>query len=318
MAPVPATFTADQLEQYLQRIGYANDAIATGDPRLDRLRHAVVQSPLGALTELQRRHLGAIPWGNSALHYSTHHSISTHPTCVFEKLVTRRLDGYCMENTNLFYIVLCSLGYQVYPTGGRVSGALATGDPTNDTYINLSHMVLIVTIANQKYMVDVGFGRNGPTSPLPLQEDASATLIAPDEMRLIKTSLAECVDQSQKLWVYQARTPGGPWIPNYSFSEMEFLPQDFSMMNFYTSQSRSSWFTQRLVCTRVILDDQLEPVGIYILSGTEVKKLLRGETEVVATFKTEDDRVRAMAEYFGMHFHEHEIQGVRGLPSQIK
>lgn len=164
----------------------------------------------------------------------------------------------------------------------------------------------------------MGFGRNGPTSPLPLQDDASATLIAPDEMRLIKTSLAECVDQTQKYWVYQARTPGGPWIPNYAFSEMEFLPQDFSMMNFYTSQSRSSWFTQRLVCTRVILDDQLEPVGMYILSGTEAKKLLRGEMEVVATFKTEDDRVRALAEYFDMHFQEHEVQGVRGLPSQIK
>ncbi|GES61763.1 N-acetyltransferase family protein [Aspergillus terreus] len=318
MARTPVTFTAGQLEQYLQRIGYANDAVAAGDARLDRLQQAVVQSPLAALTELQRRHLAAIPWGNSALHYSTHHSISTQPICVFEKLVTRRLDGYCMENTNLLYVVLCSLGYQVYPTGGRVSGALAGGDPNDESYIYLSHMILIVTIADKRYMVDVGFGRNGPTSPLPLQEDVSATLIAPEEMRLIKTSLAECVDQTQKFWVYQARSPGGHWIPNYSFSEMEFLPQDFGMMSFYTSQNRSSFFTQRLVCTRLILDDQLEPVGIYILSGTEVKKMLRGETEVVASFKTEDDRVRAMAEYFGMHFHEHEVQGVRGLPSQIK
>jgi arylamine N-acetyltransferase len=179
-------------------------------------------------------------------------------------------------------------------------------------------MILIVTIADKRYMVDVGFGRNAPTSPLPLQEDVSATLIAPEEMRLIKTSLAECVDQTQKFWVYQARSPGGHWTPNYSFSEMELLPQDFGMINFYTSQNRSSFFTQRLVCTRVILDDHLEPVGIYILSGTEVKKTLRGETEVVASFKTEEDRVRAMAEYFGMYFHEHEVQGVRGLPSQIK
>ncbi|KAL4891926.1 hypothetical protein BDV59DRAFT_203186 [Aspergillus ambiguus] len=319
MPKTPTTFTSDQLELYLQRIQYADDATGAVSSRLERLQNSVKQDPLAALTELQRRHLGAIPWGNSALHYSNHHTISTHPSCVFEKLVVRRLDGYCMENTNLLYVVLRTLGYQVYPTGGRVSCALASGNPADEGYVSLSHMVLIVTITGQKYMVDVGFGRNGPTCPLPLIENASATLITPSEMRLIKTSLAESVDQTQKFWVYQARSnPGSPWGPNYSFSEMEFLPQDFSMMNFATSKNPSSWFTQRLVCTRVILSEAAEPVGIYIMSGTEVKKILRGESEVVATLNTEEDRVRAMAEYFGMHFHEHEVEGIRGLPSQIR
>lgn len=181
-------------------------------------------------------------------------------------------------------------------------------------------MILIVTIDGQKFMVDVGFGSNGPTSPLPLQEDAPALLIPPGEMRLVKEPLAEFVDKSQKVWVYQARhNSESTWIPHYSFSEIEFLPQDFSMMNFATSHLRSSWFTQALVCTRVILDEQtLEPKGIYILAGKEVKKRIGKDTEVVATIETEADRVNAFAEWFDMHFQAHEVEGVRGLPSMIR
>ena len=135
----PPTHTPDQLELYLKRIKYADNATATGNgnSRLEHLQKSVEQGPLAALTELQRRHLGAITWGNSALHYSNHHSISIHPACVFEKLVVRCLDGYCMENTNLLYMVLCSLGYQVYPTGGRVSRAIVTGNPADEGYISL-------------------------------------------------------------------------------------------------------------------------------------------------------------------------------------
>lgn len=46
---------------------------------------------------------------------------------MYEKMVERRLDGYCMENTGLFFIVLRSLGYSIYATGGRVSHAAARG-----------------------------------------------------------------------------------------------------------------------------------------------------------------------------------------------
>lgn len=115
-------YTDQQLELYLERIGYSNS-----DSRLQGLRQSIEQDPLGTLAILQRRHLAAIPWGNSGLHYSQHHTISLNPQCLFEKMVTRRLDGYCMENTGLFFIVLRSLGYIVYATGGRVSHAAAMG-----------------------------------------------------------------------------------------------------------------------------------------------------------------------------------------------
>ena len=122
-----STYTPDQLDLYPQRIQYPEPAGAT---LLQDAQQSVATDPLAALTALQRRHLGAIPWGNSALHYSQHKTISIHPTAVFDKLVRRRLDGYCMENTNLFYVVLRSLGFTVYPTGGRVCEVAAGANRT--------------------------------------------------------------------------------------------------------------------------------------------------------------------------------------------
>lgn len=166
MASQTPIYTPDQLERYLQRIHYSNNAATT--PRLPLLQQSIHSNPLNTIAELQRRHLTSIPWGNSSLHYSQHYSISIHPQAVFEKLVDRRLDGYCMETTGLFYGVLRSLGYQVYPTGGRVNHQASRGVDDGlyeqlyvipvfkSSYILTNcrgHMVIIVTIEGEKYMV---------------------------------------------------------------------------------------------------------------------------------------------------------------------
>lgn len=166
MASQTPVYTPDQLERYLQRIYYSNNA--TTNSRLPLLQQSIHSNPLDTIAELQRRHLTSIPWGNSSLHYSQHYSISIDPQAVFEKLVDRRLDGYCMETTGLFYGVLRSLGYQVYPTGGRVSHQASRGVDDGlyeqlyviflfygRSYVDKcrGHMVLIVTIEGEKYMV---------------------------------------------------------------------------------------------------------------------------------------------------------------------
>ena len=43
---------------------------------------------------------------------------------VFEKIVTKRLGGYCMEVNNFYSTVLRSLGVKLYLTGGRISNAV--------------------------------------------------------------------------------------------------------------------------------------------------------------------------------------------------
>ncbi|KAJ5375053.1 Arylamine N-acetyltransferase [Penicillium concentricum] len=317
MAPKP-TYTDQQLELYLNRIGYSHYAQSEGN-LLQHLRQGIENDAFSALCVLQRRHLTAIPWGNSGLHYSQHHTISLNPQSLFEKMVKRRLDGYCMENTGLFLIVLRSLGYLVYATGGRVSQA-AAGGLNNGLYLPLGHMILIVIIGGEKYMIDVGFGNNCATAPLLLQDGATATAIAPSEMRIVRESIAEFTDQSQKIWIYQTRyNPESDWLPTICFSDVEFLPQDFGVMNFSVSQSRTSWFTHVFVCMRMILDQTgTEIIGQCVMSGKEVKERLGGKTEILQVLETEEDRVKALAKYFDMHLREDEIQGIRGMTSALK
>lgn len=196
-------------------------------------------------------------------------------------------------------------------------------------------MILIVIIDNQKFMVsislrlstltltpqqvDVGFGNNCATRPLPLNDGATTTCIAPSEMRLVRDTLAEFTDKSQKVWIYQIRyNPASPWIPNICFSDVEFLPQDFEGMSFAVSQRRTSWFTQVFVCMRMIMDSQHEIIGQYVISGNEVKRRVHGKTEILQTLQSEEGRVGALSQYFGMHLRWSEIDGIRGLTSEIK
>lgn len=61
------------------------------------------------------------------------------------------------------------------------------------------------------------------------------------------------------------------------------------------------------------MDEQtLEVVGVDILAGIEVKRVLSGKIEVIEKFNTEKDRVHALAEYFDMRFERHEIEGIHG------
>ena len=168
--------------------------------------------------------------------------------------------------------------------------------------------------------MDVGFGNNCATAPLPLQDGATATCIGPSEMRLIRDTLAEFIDQTQKVWIYQTRyNRESEWMPNICFSEVEFLPQDFGVMNFSVSQKRTSWFTQVFVCMRMILDsNKRNIIGQYVMSGKEVKRRIHGQTEILQVLNSEEDRVKALAEYFDMHLRAGEIEGIRGLTSEIK
>ncbi|KAJ5935123.1 hypothetical protein N7466_004670 [Penicillium verhagenii] len=308
-------YSEAQVEAYLQRIKYPT----TSDPYEDFYRK-LQTDPLATISELQRRHLCTIPWGNSGLHYSHHRTISLHPETLFEKIVERKLDGYCMESTGLFLHVLTSLGLFVYPTGGRVSRAVALG--SNDSrYLPFNHMLLIVVIEGKKYLVDVGFGNNCAVAPLLLREGETAPHIGNDsEMRLIKDTLDEFVNKAQKVWIYQTRyNPTSDWVPNFCFSDVEFLPQDFEMMNVNVSTSRTSWFTQAVVCVLMIMDQSEENIiGQYVMLGKELKKRVHGESKILQVLQNEDDRVKALAKYFGISLRQNEIQGIQGLSSELK
>lgn len=180
-------------------------------------------------------------------------------------------------------------------------------------------MIVIVKLDGQKYYVDVGFGPNGPTVPMPL--DRSGTIqpnIAPASARLQWKNIEQNTDPDQRLWVYEHRVDErGDFDMTYCFAELEFLPGDYHVMNLSTSTSPAIFFTQEVVMEKKLLGDDGELAGSIIV-GRNIKWRVHGKKERVIEFESEDDRVRAIEEHFGIKLGRVERESILGLVSQVK
>ena len=178
-------------------------------------------------------------------------------------------------------------------------------------------MLNLVTIAGKRYVVDVGFGSSGPTHPLPLVENEISINVGSQEMRLMHDTIPDFTRPGQKLWLYQYRHEADqPWLPAYAFSEMEFTPSDFMMMNYFTSTHCTSWFTYLIVCVKMVLEDE-QIVGDITLAGNEVKKRIRGESTVLALCSSEEERLKALDEFFEVRLSSAERDGIKGMITEI-
>jgi arylamine N-acetyltransferase len=181
-------------------------------------------------------------------------------------------------------------------------------------------MINIVTIEDQRYLVDVGFGANVATRPLPLVSGHVCTGIAPQSIRLEYKRLEQHTDPSQRVWVYSHRdNDGAPWVEAYSFLEVEFFPQDYEVMNLSTMTLPQSYFTQTVMCIKILLSKETEDMeGVLILYQNVVKKRIRGVTNVLEELKSEEDRVKALQKWFGIVLNEEEKKGIIGLATELR
>ncbi|SRR5690348_13551406 len=100
-----SVYSSDQLDRYLNHIGYAAQP---GDVSLLWL------------AQLQKRQLARVPFESVTLHYSKFRLLSLDPEDLFTKIVERGRGGYCMELNTFFGTVLRSLGFRVFSAGARV------------------------------------------------------------------------------------------------------------------------------------------------------------------------------------------------------
>ena len=303
-----STYSKEQITKYFDRLRLP-----------DSERHFDVAAfkpndALAYLTLLQKHQLAEVPFENLTLHYSTHRQVSIHPEELYKKIIgdNNGRGGYCMENNGLLGTLLHSLGFNVYSAGARVfDGGKWTG---------WSHMVNLVKIGHVKYHVDVGYGAEGPVVPMPLgRSGAIQQHISPATARLQYRNIPGTTDPDQRFWVYEyRRNDDSDWEIKYSYTELEFLPQDYAVMNYYTSTSQRTFFTRIVVGEKKILGDDGEIIGNLILMGNNLKWRKHGDKEKEVEFQTEAERLEALEKYFGIKFGAAERDGIRGLPSEIK
>ena len=135
-------------KHYLQQLGFSeleiNEPITPNLDTLKRLQFAhLTQYPFQSVTTILDR------------------PVDLEEEAIYDKLIVQRLGGYCYELNGLFLSLLRHLGYEARIITGIViiNNQL---EPRNAR----THMALMVTICEQNYLVDVGFGGLVPSAPL--------------------------------------------------------------------------------------------------------------------------------------------------------
>ena len=322
------TFTKPELQEYMRRINIPVDRRKSpiwDDGSLARTK----EHGLPLLHLLTRYHTCAVPFENLELHYSAHRQITLEPRDLYRKIVSKRRGGRCMEHNTFFGTVLRSVGFEVRNCAGRVARAVSPWTEVRrdqgKTYDGWNHMLNLVRLDKQWYVVDVGMGAMGPNLPYPLEDGFETTSIAPRKIRLQLRAIPETYADSTlshtgppKLWCYDVcykpseKPSEDSWVPFYCFTETEFLPQDYEMMSWYTSTHERSFFTKMMMCTRMVMDESGEKlVGDVTLVEGIIRKTIGGERETIRECGSEKERIEALEEVFDVVLTEEERAAVR-------
>ncbi|OQE04270.1 hypothetical protein PENSOL_c001G05273 [Penicillium solitum] len=183
-----------------------------------------------ALKDLFRCQITRFPYDNLTCHYSATQLAEIQPEKIYTKVIGGSESnprscrgGYCLEMGIFFHHILHRLGFPVYMTGGRSRDRI-DGIPQGE-FRGWAHIVNIVRLSSGvQYHLDVAFGGDGPTSPLPLISGQVTKNLGPQELRLIYDNIPKQARKEQNVRIYQYRNAADkPWNSYYSFAELEFF-----------------------------------------------------------------------------------------------
>lgn len=156
----------------------------------------------------------------------------------------------------------------------------------------------IVTLPEGQYLVDVGYGGDGPTIPLPLTAEKEIANIGTQKLRLLHGSMPGLASGTKNLWTYQFRNDDShPWKSANAFHEIEFFQGDFEVMSFYTSQSASCFLTSHLLVIKFLREGE-KVYGKKVLEDAKVKENEGGKSVLIQTCETEEERIQALRDHF--------------------
>jgi N-hydroxyarylamine O-acetyltransferase len=241
----------------------------------DRIEYCGGRQPTAeTLRDLHVAHATHIPFEN--LDVMLRRPIRLDLESLEEKLVRNRRGGYCFEQNLFFAAVLERLGFDVTLLQARVRFRAQRVLPR-------THVALLVDLAGDRWLADLGFGSCGLIAPLPLVTGEYQQFAWTD--RLTRESDA---------WILQAPV-GGVWQDLYVFTLEPQLAVDFEVPNHYVSTHPDSRFVQTLTVQRVA------PETRHVLRNTELTTTsAAGDT--CRTLKSSAELLETLAQQFGLDF----------------
>lgn len=157
---------------------------------------------------------------------------------LYQRIVVRQRGGYCFEQNSLIYEVLQELGFAVQLYLCRVIY-------NEDIHTGLTHRITLVELDGQRYVVDVGFGPQGPRKPVNMskQESSEGDCV----FRIAEPRSGEFHMQTLKQGEFHAL---------YKFDLVRYGQADCELGHFYTHKHPTAKFVNNLVVSK-ILDDEI-------------------------------------------------------------
>ncbi|KAM3147395.1 hypothetical protein pb186bvf_000646 [Paramecium bursaria] len=166
---------------------------------------------------------------------------------VFDKLVINKKGGICYELQELIFASLQHLGYKAQRILSEVCSS------KNPNYQLFTHEVILVTIDDQFYIVDVGFGANCPRYPLKFRFDKTndVTLLYGESFQLeVLEDFFRINLKSSKGWVgmmefEKDKQTGLPLFVNYqqlfeNFQEFLFSKKSVRIRDYLIQVGKST------------------------------------------------------------------------------
>ena len=194
------------MDKYLKRIGFRGAVHKTHES-------------LNALVQAQLTH---VPFENLDI-WASGRCPSLESADLYEKIVVHNRGGYCFELNSLFRQLLNYLGFEAYQ-------AVSSLVDENGIAAPAAHNVIVCTLEDKKYLIDVGFGGPVPMGAMPLREGIWENF----KLR-----------QHEGFW-YLDRWEQDHYRPSIRFREVPATAEELIPLNFYISQKPDSHFRHRL------------------------------------------------------------------------
>jgi N-hydroxyarylamine O-acetyltransferase len=246
------------LNSYLNRIGLEGQ----------------VKPDLETLKRLHLSHATRIPFENLDIQLGK--TISLELEDLQGKMIHRQRGGYCFEQNTLMHAALTEMGFDVIACEARVRMGRSMINPR-------THMLLVVSLANQRYLVDVGFGGDGLLLPVSLSGE--------EERQFLWTY--RTVQEGESFVLQTKRNEG--WFDLYVFDPAPRYPVDFQVANWYTSSHPESKFVQTLTV-------QLPTPEARLILRNRSFITERGGVEEVQEIVTRQQLMQILDRTFGLSF----------------
>ena len=247
-----------KVKKYLERIGYDGPLEPTAE----------------VLKNLHACHVYAVPFENLNIHMDR--PVSLDVDHIYEKVLTDRRGGYCYELNTLFATLLQHIGFDLYFSLGRVLYGYSEGLYERAQ----THALVMTKIDGELWLSDVSFG-NGLLESIKL-----------DEGEVTQINQRYLVTREDDLYVISIWVKDS-WSRLFATDTRPVYKCDLEILNYFSSTSDKSVFTQRPFCTLPT------PTGRVTIDGKNLIERHADES-VTSPIDSLEDYSRLMTEKFGI------------------